>query len=59
MKLTIEELQDLNYAISDVIGYLTDNSCSNPECCGGPFYDIEDFGEGLSVLKKYNLEVDE
>lgn len=53
---TIKELQELEYALSNVIGYLTDNSCSDPDCCGGPFYTNEDYEEGLNTLFKFGID---
>ena len=55
--LTVYELQELSYALEDVYGYLTDNSCSDPDCCGGPFYEVEQYEEGLKVLEKFGIGV--
>lgn len=53
---SINELRELNYAISDILGCLTDNSCSDPECCGGPYYEEEEYTKGLELLEKYELD---
>ena len=55
MNLDLIDLQNLRDALDDVIGYLTDNSCSDPDCCGGPYYDVESFDAGVSVLKNFGL----
>lgn len=57
-KLSLDELNKLSWAIEEMVGYLTDNSCSDPECCGGPYYTEQDFKEAESLLKRYNLEWD-
>lgn len=54
--LTLRELQELEHAISYVTGYLTDTSCGDPECCGGPYYDYDDYLENLEVMKKFGIE---
>ncbi len=53
--LTLEELQELNWAIDYVTGYLTDNSCGDPECCGGPYYNYDDYLENLEVMHKFGI----
>lgn len=53
---SINELSELNYAISDILGYLTDNSCGDPECCGGPYYEKEEYDNGINLLKAYGLD---
>jgi hypothetical protein len=58
-KIDLNGLQTLRDALGDVIGYLTDNSCSDPDCCGGPFYEREDFQRGCEVLKLHGLEFSE
>lgn len=59
MKLTIEKLTELEHAISDAVGFLTDNSCSDPDCCGGPYYTRKEYNEARNTLKKYGIEVEE
>jgi len=54
--VTLDDLQRLSDALSDVTGFLTDNSCSDPDCCGGPFYEYRDFEDGLKVLAEFGLE---
>lgn len=56
--LSLGELQDLEAGLADVIGYLTDNSCCDPDCCGGPYYSGKDFDEGVAILKKYGIKYD-
>lgn len=57
-KLTIFEAQQLQWALEDVIGYLTDtSSCCHPECCDKPFFTEEHFSHGNSILTTYGLEV--
>lgn len=55
-KLNLSDLQYFNYALNDLIGYLTDNSCSDPDCCGGPYYEEEHYEAGIKALKRYGLE---
>ena len=54
--LKLDELQELNWAIDYVTGYLTDNSCSDPECCGGPYFFYEDYLENLEIMKKFGID---
>jgi len=54
--MTLAELQRLKFAISDVEGYLTDNSCSDPDCCGGPFYERDEYDRGAAVMREFGLE---
>lgn len=53
---TVSELQELKEALSDVIGYLTDNSCGDPDCCGGPYYTSEEYESGLNTLFKFGID---
>lgn len=57
-KLSLNELQELSWAIENLTGYLTDNSCGDPDCCGGPYYDQDQFDDASELLKKYSLEWD-
>lgn len=57
-KLNIYELQALQYSIDYVVGYLTDNSCSDPDCCGGPCYEHDDYIKDIEKLKEFGIEVD-
>lgn len=61
MKLvsTLEGLQELQDALSDVIAYLADNSCGDPDCCDGPYYTKEEYERGLGILFKFGIEYDE
>lgn len=58
-KIDLTELQELQWAIDYVVGYETDNSCGDPECCGGPYYEREDYLESLKTLKKFGLRYEE
>lgn len=58
-ELNIAELNSLRYALDDVIGYLADNSCGDPDCCGGPFYEREQFTGGVETLEQFGLTVNE
>ena len=55
-KLTYEEVSELKWALSDIEGYLTDNSCSDPDCCSGPYYTVEDVGQATAILNKFGLD---
>lgn len=50
-----EDLQSLSWALDNVHGYLTDNSCSDPDCCGGPHYSEEEYQEGLVTMARFGL----
>ena len=52
----VNGLNALQQACSDMLGYLSDNSCSDPDCCGGPFYERSDFYRGEKVLKSFGLQ---
>ena len=49
----INELIHLRDAIDTVLGYISDNSCGDPECCGGPYYSDEEFVIAKSVVENY------
>jgi hypothetical protein len=53
--LSLNELLELRDAVADICGFFTDNSCSDPDCCGGPFYTDEDYQHGSEILAKYGL----
>lgn len=55
-KLTYEEVDELKWALSDIEGYLTDNSCGDPDCCSGPYYTAQEFNEAVTTLNKFNLD---
>ena len=57
MTLSIEDAYDLMRNIDDVIMYLTDNSCGDEECCGGPLVSYEDFTEARDALKQLGIEI--
>lgn len=56
--LTFAQLSDLADAIGNITGYLSDNSCGDPDCCGGPFYDKDQYDEGLKMLESFGLRFD-
>ena len=58
-KISWYELNQLGRSIEEVLGYSSDNSCSDPDCCGGPFYDIQDYVDGVELLRDYGIELDE
>jgi hypothetical protein len=54
--MTDEEICELNIlrqAIDDVLGYLSDNSCGDPDCCGGPYYTHDEFEAGMQVINSF------
>ena len=55
MEIDIDGLNALHHALADVIGYLSDNSCGDPDCCGGPFYELDDYERGKRVLAQFGL----
>jgi hypothetical protein len=56
--LTFAQLSELEDAIGNITGYLSDNSCGDPDCCGGPFYDKDQYDEGLKMLESFGLRFD-
>ena len=56
--LTFAQLSDLADAIGNITGYLSDNSCGDPYCCGEPFYDKDQYDEGLKMLESFGLRFD-
>ena len=56
--LTFAQLSDLADAIGNITGYLSDNSFGDPDCCGGPFYDKDQYDEGLKMLESFGLRFD-
>lgn len=57
--LTWPEIWALKQALDDFTGYVSDNSCSDPDCCGGPFYDIDDYNRAKALLAGYWLKWNE
>jgi hypothetical protein len=57
-KINIDDLNALANDIPQMLGYLTDNSCGDPDCCGGPFYTTEDFDQGVATLARFGLVYD-
>jgi hypothetical protein len=53
--LTTDELNKLRDATDIMLLYLGDNSCGDPECCGGPYYTLVDYEAGLKVLNELGL----
>jgi hypothetical protein len=53
--INIDQLYALYNACIDMLGYLGDNSCSDPECCGGPLYEKKDFEHGQDTLRTFGL----
>jgi hypothetical protein len=58
VKVGVYELNKLRWALDDIIGYLSDNSCGDPECCGGPYYELQEYNDGLKMLAEYGIEYD-
>lgn len=56
--LNLDQITELLYAMQEVHGYLTDNSCSDPDCCGGPFYTEAAFDAAAAIMLKYGLSYD-
>lgn len=56
--LNLEQLTELLYAMQDVHGYMTDNSCGDPDCCGGPFYTEAGYDAAAEIMHKYGLSYD-
>ena len=54
--LTWDELAGLQNALSDLTGYIGDNSCSDPDCCGGPYFSRAEFETAEQVLAGYGLK---
>lgn len=56
-EVDLDALQTLRDSLDDIIGYLTDNSCADPDCCGGPYYFMSDFDDACRFLKaEYGIE---
>lgn len=53
--LTWDELYQLRNALDDFMGYVSDNSCSDPDCCGGPMYEKRDFDVAETVLAGFGI----
>jgi hypothetical protein len=49
----INELIHLRDAIDTVLGYISDTSCGDPECCGGPYYSDEEFVIAKDIVENY------
>ena len=55
ISVDLNQLQMIQHAISDIVEYETDNSCGDPECCGGPWGSKEASDEGIDLLRKYGI----
>lgn len=54
--LTWDDINALRNALDDLIGYVADNSCSDPDCCGGPYYEKADFERAEALLAEYGIK---
>jgi hypothetical protein len=54
--LTWREIWDLREALAGLICYVSDNSCSDPDCCGEPYYDRADLEHAETLLACYGLK---
>lgn len=54
--ITWDQLYELANAIEQITGYASDNSCGDPDCCGGPFYEKKDFDRAEELLASYGLK---
>lgn len=54
--LTWDEIHTLADALDDLTGYVSDNSCTDPDCCDGPYFTREDFDAAERVLARYGLK---
>lgn len=54
--MDLARAQTLHDALGEIIGYETDNSCSDPDCCGGPFHQFEDYQTAILTLKDFGLK---
>lgn len=55
--LKLTDLPEIVEAVSSVYGYKTDNSCSDPDCCGGPLYTEDEYDRGINLLRGFGIEV--
>jgi hypothetical protein len=56
--MTYDDLNNIKQCIDTCFGYLTDNSCGDPECCGGPYYEYEDFLDARRILfEDYSINI--
>lgn len=54
--LDLQAVTEIRWALDDIYGYETDNCCGDPDCCGGPYYTIEQFEDAKNVLLKYGIK---
>lgn len=57
--IDVAQLNAIQQAASDMLGFLSDNSCGDPECCGGPYYEKADFERGDELLRSLGLRYTE
>jgi hypothetical protein len=57
--IDLAQLNAIQQAASDMLGFLSDNSCGDPECCGGPYYEKADFERGDELLRSLGLRFTE
>lgn len=55
--LSLEAAQEVSYAIDYIIGHATDNSCADPDCCGGPYYDDATAAEYAEILLAWGIKI--
>lgn len=54
--MNLQEMQEAINAMNDIVGYETDTSCGDPECCGGPYYEREDYEAAILFLRRFGIE---
>jgi len=54
--MNLQEMQEVINAMNDIVGYETDTSCGDPECCGGPYYEREDYEAAIVFLRRFGIE---
>lgn len=55
--LSLEAAQDVREAIDYIVGHTTDNSCGDPDCCGGPYYDDDTAAEYEAELAALGIQI--
>lgn len=54
--MTLDTLQELGFAIDYVVGWEMDNSCGDPDCCGGPYISWETYSNALATLERFGIK---
>lgn len=54
-KINLAMATELYNVLDNIIVYETDNSCGDPECCGGPWVTREQYKAAVELLQEFGI----